>query len=97
MPPFSETLLDRPLLSQALAGALGQQPLVPPREVGRELEELLARPARQRSKLWEFVSHAAMLQVKRLCRQASKEFVPLRTAGLAPFCDALKSRAFAVE
>jgi hypothetical protein len=43
------------------------------------------------------ISHAAMLQVKRLCRQAGKKFVPLRTAGLAPFCDALKSRAFAAE
>jgi hypothetical protein len=55
MPPLSETLLDRPLLSQALAGALGREALLPPpREVTRELEELLARPARQRSKLWEF-------------------------------------------
>ena len=55
MPPFSETLLDRPLLSQALAGALGREALLPPpREVTRELEELLARPPRQRSKLWEF-------------------------------------------
>jgi hypothetical protein len=55
MPPLSETLLDRPLLSQALAGALGREALLPPpREVARELEELLARPARQRSKLWEF-------------------------------------------
>jgi hypothetical protein len=55
MPPLSETLLDRPLLSQALAGALGREALLPPpREVRRELEELLARPARQRSKLWEF-------------------------------------------
>jgi hypothetical protein len=51
MPPLSETLLDRPLLSQALAGALGREALLPP---PRELEELLARPARQRSKLWEF-------------------------------------------
>jgi len=55
MPPFSETLRDRPLLSQALAGALGREALLPPpREVTRELEELLARPARQRSRLWEF-------------------------------------------
>jgi hypothetical protein len=56
MPPLSETLVDRPLLSQALAGALGREPLLPPtpREITRELEELLARPARQRSKLWEF-------------------------------------------
>jgi hypothetical protein len=35
-----------------LAGALGRQPLISP--VTRELEELLARPPRQRSKLWEF-------------------------------------------
>jgi hypothetical protein len=37
-----------------LAGALGREALLPPREVTRELEEMLARPARQRSKLWEF-------------------------------------------
>jgi hypothetical protein len=39
-----------------------------------------------------------MLRVKRLCRQASKKFIPLRSAGLAPFCAALKDRAlFASE
>jgi hypothetical protein len=44
------------------------------------------------------VGHVVMLQVKRLCRQAGKKFVPLRGAGLAPFCAALKDRAlFAVE
>jgi hypothetical protein len=47
-------MLDRPLLRQALAGPLGRDALLPSREVTRELEELLARPARQRSKLWEF-------------------------------------------
>jgi hypothetical protein len=39
------------------------------------------------------VSHAAMSQVKRLCRQAGKPFLPLRSAGLAPFCAALKDPA----
>jgi hypothetical protein len=39
------------------------------------------------------VSHAAMSQVKRLCRQAGKPFLPLRSAGLAPFCAALKNPA----
>jgi Uncharacterized protein conserved in bacteria (DUF2325) len=44
------------------------------------------------------VSHAAMLRVKRLCRQAGKKFLPLRSAGLAPFCAALKDQAlFAAE
>jgi hypothetical protein len=42
------------------------------------------------------VSHAAMMQVKRLCRHAGKKFVPLRGAGLAPFCAALKDRALFV-
>jgi hypothetical protein len=39
------------------------------------------------------VSHAAMLLVKRLCHQAGKPFTPLRSAGLGPFCAALKSAA----
>jgi hypothetical protein len=52
MPPLSATLLDRPLVSPSLTGALGRPPLLPP--VPRELMELLARPPRQRSKLWEF-------------------------------------------
>ena len=37
------------------------------------------------------VSHAAMSLVKRLCRQTGKPFVPLRSAGLAPFCASLHS------
>jgi hypothetical protein len=36
------------------------------------------------------ISHAAMSLVKRLCQQAGKPYVPLRGAGLAPFCAALK-------
>jgi hypothetical protein len=39
------------------------------------------------------VSHAAMSLVKRLCHQAGKPLVPLRSAGLAPFCAALKNPA----
>jgi hypothetical protein len=39
------------------------------------------------------VSHAAMSLVRRLCRQAGKPFVPLRSAGLAPFCAALNNPA----
>jgi hypothetical protein len=39
------------------------------------------------------ISHAAMQLVKRLCRQAGKPFLPLRGAGLAPFCAALKNPA----
>jgi hypothetical protein len=42
------------------------------------------------------ISHAAMLQVKRLCRQAGKKFLPVRSAGLAPFCAALKDPALHV-
>jgi hypothetical protein len=41
------------------------------------------------------ISHAAMLQVKRLCYQAGKKFLPLRSAGLAPFCAVLKDPALA--
>jgi hypothetical protein len=41
------------------------------------------------------VSHAAMSLVKRLCLQAGKPFTPLRSAGLAPFCAALKNCAVA--
>src|SRR5262249_62178826 len=41
------------------------------------------------------VSHAAMLQLKRLCHQADKRFLPLRSAGLATFCAALKGLAVA--
>jgi Uncharacterized protein conserved in bacteria (DUF2325) len=54
MPPLSSTNLDRPLVGQAIAGAVGRPPLLPSRELTRELEDLLARPPRQRSKLWEF-------------------------------------------
>jgi hypothetical protein len=39
------------------------------------------------------ISHAAMSLVKRLCRQAGKPFLPLRSAGLAPFCAALRNPA----
>jgi hypothetical protein len=35
------------------------------------------------------VSHEAMAMVKRLCRQASKPYVPLRSAGLSAFVAAL--------
>jgi hypothetical protein len=36
------------------------------------------------------ISHAAMSLVKRLCQQTDKPFLPLRGAGLAPFCAALQ-------
>jgi len=39
------------------------------------------------------ISHAAMSQVKRTCRQSGKPFVPLRGGGLAPFCAALNNPA----
>lgn len=39
------------------------------------------------------ISHTAMLLVKRLYRQAGKPFLPLRGAGLAAFCVALKDPA----
>ena len=39
------------------------------------------------------VSHTAMSLVKRLCRQAGKPLVPLRSGGLSPFCAALGSTA----
>lgn len=41
------------------------------------------------------VSHAAISLVKRLCRQAGKPLLPLRSAGLAPFCAALSHPALA--
>ena len=37
------------------------------------------------------VSHTAALSVKRLCRQARKPFVPLRSAGIAPLLQAVRS------
>jgi hypothetical protein len=40
------------------------------------------------------VSHAAMSLVKRLCRQAGKPFMPLRSGGLAPFCAVVQNAAF---
>jgi len=39
------------------------------------------------------ISHAAMLRVKRLCRQSEKRFLPLRSAGLAPLYAALNQLA----
>lgn len=41
------------------------------------------------------VSHAAVSLVKRLCRQAGKPLLPLRSTGLAPFCAALSQSALA--
>jgi hypothetical protein len=43
------------------------------------------------------ISHAAMSQVKRTCRQSGKLFLPLRGAGLAPFCAALNDPALLVR
>ena len=41
------------------------------------------------------ISYAAMSLIKRTCRQSDKPFLPLRGAGLAPFCAALnKPTAF---
>lgn len=37
------------------------------------------------------ISHTAMSLIKRLCRQSGKPFLPLRSAGLAPFYAALNS------
>ena len=42
------------------------------------------------------ISHAAMSLVKRTCRQSGKPFLPLRGAGLAPFCTALNNRTVLV-
>ena len=39
------------------------------------------------------ISHAAMSQVKRACQQSGKPFLPLRGAGIAPFCAALNKTA----
>ena len=36
------------------------------------------------------VSHDAALQVKRLCRQTMKPFVPLRSSGVASFVAGLR-------
>jgi hypothetical protein len=57
MRPLSGALPGRPLLSPALTAASSRAPLLPSRDNSRELEELLARPPRQRSKLWEFGSN----------------------------------------
>lgn len=54
MPPLSAMLLDRPLMDQVLKSAVGRPRLLPSAPISSELEELLARPLRQRSKLWEF-------------------------------------------
>jgi hypothetical protein len=43
------------------------------------------------------ISHVAMSQVKRTCRQSGKPFLPLRGAGLAPFCAALNNSAVLVS
>jgi hypothetical protein len=43
------------------------------------------------------ISHIAMSQVKRTCRQSGKPFLPLRGAGLAPFCAALNNPAVLVS
>jgi Uncharacterized protein conserved in bacteria (DUF2325) len=40
------------------------------------------------------VSHAAALAVKRLCRQAGKSFVPLRSSGVASLLRAVRSAEF---
>jgi DNA repair exonuclease SbcCD ATPase subunit len=53
MAALTDALLDRSLLTPALAGAVGRAPLLP-QAISREMEELLARPPRQRTKLWEF-------------------------------------------
>jgi Uncharacterized protein conserved in bacteria (DUF2325) len=42
------------------------------------------------------VSHAAVLLVKRLCQQGGKPFVPLRSAGVAPFFAALQDPGLCV-
>src|SRR6516162_9288188 len=57
MPSLTNALLDEPLLSSSPTGAAGGSPLLPPATTGRELEEMLARPPRQRVKLWEFGTH----------------------------------------
>jgi len=43
------------------------------------------------------ISHAAMSSLKRICRQSGKVFLPLRGAGLAPFCAALNQTAVLVS
>ncbi|MCW5604394.1 MAG: DUF2325 domain-containing protein [Burkholderiales bacterium] len=43
------------------------------------------------------ISHAAAQSLKRLCRQAGKPFVPLRTSGLASFLSGIKSQTYAVS
>ncbi len=43
------------------------------------------------------VSHEAVATVKRLCRQAAKSFVPLRSSGISSFLAALKRIATAQE
>jgi Uncharacterized protein conserved in bacteria (DUF2325) len=54
MPPLSAMLSDRPLLDRALTSPVGRPLLLPPAPIAPELEGLLRRPPRQRSKLWEF-------------------------------------------
>jgi hypothetical protein len=40
-----------------------------------------------------YVSHAAMLLVKRICQQSGKPILPLRSAGLTSLCGALNRLA----
>ena len=54
------------------------------------------QPRRRGAVSVDCVSHAAMSLVKRLCHQAGKPFVPLRSAGLAPFYAALKNPALGI-
>ena len=43
------------------------------------------------------VSHDAALQVKRLCRQTMKPFVPLRSSGVASFVAGLRNGLDSIE
>jgi hypothetical protein len=82
MPPLPDALLDRPLLTPSLAGAVGRGPLLPSREITRELEELLARPPRQRTRLWEFGSklHCSIIGTCLTTAELRQVFVKLSRA-----------------
>src|SRR5262245_8712590 len=57
MHSLNDAPIDKPLVNSSLTGTFGRPPLLSPTTISRELEELPARPPRQRTRLWEFGSN----------------------------------------
>ena len=60
-----------------------------PRGRGNDMQGLVSRANAVLFPV-DCISHSAMLLVKRICRQSGKRVLPLRSAGLASFCVALR-------